>query len=126
MKVFLLLSPDPIQPLPSISDPSVGAAVTFSGLVRNTEEHRPISSLFYEAYLPMAENSIREILGQLSLQHPCTSFELLHRLGHVPVGELSLWIRVLAPHRAEAFSLLTHFLDHLKKDVPIWKTKPSP
>ena len=47
MKVFLLLSPDPIQPLPSISDPSVGAAVTFSGLVRDSEEHRPISSLFY-------------------------------------------------------------------------------
>jgi len=73
----------------------------------------------------MAETLIREILRQLSLSHPCFSIEVLHRLGHIQVGETSLWIRVLAPHRAEAFALLTQFLDRLKQDVPIWKTKPS-
>ena len=125
MKVFVRLSPDPITPLPDIADSTCGAVVTFSGVVRNEEQHQPITSLFYEAYHPMAETMIRDILRQLSLPHPCTSVEVLHRLGHVPVGEVSLWIRVLAPHRAEAFSLMTHFLDRLKKDVPIWKTKPS-
>ena len=125
MKVFVRLSPDPITPLPDIADSTCGAVVTFSGVVRNEEQHQPITSLFYEAYHPMAETMIRDILRQLLLPHPCTSVDLLHRLGHVPVGEVSLWIRVLAPHRAEAFSLMTHFLDRLKKDVPIWKTKPS-
>ena len=125
MKGFVRLSPDPITPLPDIADSTCGAVVTFSGVVRNEEQHQPITSLFYEAYHPMAETMIRDILRQLSLPHPCTSVDLLHRLGHVPVGEVSLWIRVLAPHRAEAFSLMTHFLDRLKKDVPIWKTKPS-
>jgi len=48
----------------------------------------------------------------------------MHRFGHIPVGETSLWIRVRAPHRAEALNLLTQFIDRLKKDVPIWKTKP--
>lgn len=126
MKILLRLSSEPIQPLPELSDPSAGALITFSGLVRHTENHHPISSLFYEAYQPMAETVIRDILRQLSLQHPCISVDLLHRLGRVPVGEIAIWIRVLAPHRAEAFSLLTHFLDRLKKDVPIWKTQPSP
>jgi len=125
MKVFVRLSPDPITPLPNITDSTSGAVVTFSGVVRNEEQSQPITSLFYEAYHPMAETMIRDILRQLSLSHPCTSVDLLHRLGHVPVGEISIWIRVLAPHRAEAFSLMTHFLDRLKKDVPIWKTKPS-
>ena len=125
MKVFVRLSPDPITPLPDIADSTCGAVVTFSGVVRNEEQHQPITSLFYEAYHPMAETMIRDILRQLSLPHPCTSVEVLHRLGHVPVGEISIWIRVLATHRAEAFSLMTHFLDRLKKDVPIWKTKPS-
>jgi len=125
MKVFVRLSPDPIAPLPNITDSTSGAVVTFSGVVRNEEENQPITSLFYEAYHPMAETMIRDILRQLSLPHPCTSVDLIHRLGHVPVGEISIWIRVLAPHRAEAFSLMTHFLDRLKKDVPIWKTKPS-
>jgi len=73
----------------------------------------------------MAETLIREILRQLSLSHPCSAVEVLHRLGHIQVGETSLWIRVLAPHRAEAFALITHFIDRLKQDVPIWKTKPS-
>jgi molybdopterin synthase catalytic subunit len=125
MKVFVRLSPDPITPLPNITDSTSGAVVTFSGVVRNEEQNQPITSLFYEAYHPMAETLIRDILRQLSLPHPCTSVEVLHRLGHVPVGEVSLWVRVLAPHRTEAFSLLTQFIDRLKKDVPIWKTKPS-
>ncbi len=126
MKVFVRLSPDPITPLPDITDSTSGAVVTFSGVVRNVEQNQPITSLFYEAYHPMAETLIRDILRHLSLSHPCSSVEVLHRLGHIHVGEISLWIRVLAPHRAEAFSLLTHFLDRLKQDVPIWKTKPSP
>ena len=126
MKVFVRLSPDPITPLPDIVDSTSGAVVTFSGVVRNEEQNQPITSLFYEAYHSMAETLIREILPQLSLLYPCSSVEVLHRLGHIQVGETSLWIRVLAPHRAEAFALLTHFLDRLKQDVPIWKTKPSP
>ena len=50
--------------------------------------------------------------------------EVIHRLGTVPVGETSLFVRVRAPHRSEAFQLLTSFLDRLKQDVPIWKTQP--
>lgn len=126
MKVFVRLSPDPITPLPDIADSTSGAVVTFSGVVRNEEQSQPITSLFYEAYHPMAEALIRDILRQLSLSHPCSSVEVLHRLGHIQVGDTSLWIRVLAPHRAEAFALMTHFLNRLKQDVPIWKTKPSP
>ena len=126
MKVFVRLSPDPITPLPDIADSTSGAVVTFSGVVRNVEQNQPITSLFYEAYHPMAETLIRDILRQLSIPYPCSAVDVLHRLGHIPIGETSLWIRVLAPHRAEAFSLLTHFLNRLKQDVPIWKTKPSP
>jgi molybdopterin synthase catalytic subunit len=72
----------------------------------------------------MAENIMQQILEELSLIYPCTSVEVVHRFGHIPAGETSLWIRVHAPHRAEAFALLTHFIDRLKNDVPIWKTKP--
>lgn len=126
MKIFIQLSSKVIQVLPDISDPSSGAVVTFSGVVRGTEDHKPISSLFYEAYQPMAENMIRDILVQIASQVPCTSAEVLHRLGSVPVGQASLWVRVFAPHRAEAFTLLTRFLDRLKQEVPIWKTQPSP
>jgi molybdopterin synthase catalytic subunit len=124
MKTFILLTSEPIVPSPEPRDPSSGAVATFSGVIRDHEETGPILSLFYEAYQPMAENIMRQILDELSLKYPCTSVEVVHRFGHIPAGETSLWIRVHAPHRAEAFGLLTHFIDRLKKDVPIWKTKP--
>ena len=124
MKTFILLTSEPIVPSPEPRDPSSGAVATFSGVIRDHEETGPILSLFYEAYQPMAENIMRQILEELSLKYPCTSVEVVHRFGHIPAGETSLWIRVQAPHRAEAFGLLTHFIDRLKNDVPIWKTKP--
>jgi molybdopterin synthase catalytic subunit len=124
VKILILLTSEPIIPSPEPKDPSSGAVLTFSGVVRDHEETGPILSLFYEAYQPMAKNIMRQILEELSLKYPCTSAEVVHRFGHIPAGETSLWIRVHAPHRAEAFALLTHFIDRLKNDVPIWKTKP--
>lgn len=124
MQISVRLGPEQIVPPPVSTDPTSGAVVSFLGVVRGEEQGQPIRSLFYEAYRPMAENQIREILTGLSLQLPCTSVEVSHRLGSVPVGETSLWVRVCAPHRAEAFQLLTTFLDRLKQDVPIWKTQP--
>jgi molybdopterin synthase catalytic subunit len=124
MKTSILLTPEPILPLPELKDPSSGAVISFSGVVRDHEDKTPISSLFYEVYQPMAENMMHQILQELSLKYPCIAVEVAHRFGHIPVGETSLWVRVSASHRAEAFGLLTHFIDRLKKDVPIWKTRP--
>lgn len=124
MKIQIRLSPEKIVPPKESTDPASGAVVCFSGTVRGEENGQPILSLFYEAYRPMAENQIRVILTELAEKLPCTSAEVVHRLGKVPVGETSLFVRVRAPHRSEAFQLLTSFLDRLKQDVPIWKTQP--
>jgi molybdopterin synthase catalytic subunit len=124
MKIQIHLGPAKITPPKESSDSANGAVVCFSGTVRGEEAGQPIHSLFYEAYRPMAENQIQAILTELAAKHPCTSAEVIHRLGTVPVGETSLFVRVRAPHRAEAFQLLTSFLDRLKQDVPIWKTQP--
>jgi molybdopterin synthase catalytic subunit len=124
MKIQIQLGPEKIVPPKDSSDSANGAVVCFSGTVRGQENGQPIRSLFYEAYRPMAENQIMAILTDLAGKYPCTSAEVMHRLGRVPVGETSLFVRVRAPHRAEAFQLLTSFLDQLKQDVPIWKTQP--
>ena len=124
MKIQINLGPEKIVPPKESSDSTNGAVVCFSGTVRGEENGQPIRSLFYEAYRPMAENQIQSILTDLAGKYPCTSAEVIHRLGTVPVRETSLFVRVRAPHRAEAFQLLTSFLDQLKQDVPIWKTQP--
>jgi len=102
-----------------------GAQVEFHGIVREGEHGRTIAGLQYEAYIPMADRQIRRILDQLSATSPCQSVWFIHRLGWVPVGEASLYIRVHAPHRHPAFHLCSDLIDLLKKDVPIWKSASS-
>jgi len=46
---------------------------------------------------------------------------MVHRLGHLEVGETSVFIAVSAAHRAAAFDACRHAIDTLKKTVPIWK-----
>ena len=49
------------------------------------------------------------------------SVRVVHRLGVVKVNEASLWVEVVAPHRAEAFAACQWLIDGLKRVVPIWK-----
>ena len=102
---------------------SAGAVAEFSGIVRDSENGEPIAALEYEAYSPMAEKEIRRILEALGGKHPCLAATVIHRLGVIPVGEAAIYISVLGKHRGEAFAVLTEFMNRLKQDVPIWKTR---
>ena len=99
-----------------------GAQVEFRGIVREMERGDSIAGLQYEAYIPMADRHIRRILDQLRETWPCHELWFIHRLGWVPVGEASLYIRVHASHREPAFRLCSDLIDLLKRDVPIWKS----
>ena len=103
------------------ADGTSGAVVEFAGVVRGEEEGAPITALDYEAYEAMARSEMERIVRELSGQYTCHEVEITHRIGHVPAGEASILVRIAAKHRAEAFSLLTEFMDRLKRDVPIWK-----
>jgi molybdopterin molybdotransferase len=98
-----------------------GAVAEFSGTVRDLENGETISALEYEAYSPMAENQMRQILESLAEKHPCLAATVVHRIGVIPVGETAIYICVLGKHRGEAFALLAEFMNRLKQDVPIWK-----
>lgn len=100
-----------------------GAIVSFQGVVRQSENGQPIKGLYYEAYRPMAEKKIREILLELAQAHPCQAITVVHRTGWVPVGECSLYIEIAASHRKKALALCSDFIDRLKQDVPIWKNQ---
>ena len=52
---------------------------------------------------------------------PTRRVALLHRSGHLVVGEASVVVAASAPHRAEAFEACRHGIEQLKVDVPIWK-----
>ncbi len=105
-----------------LTDKACGAVVEFAGVVRAEENGAPLAALDYEAYDTMARQEMERILRDLGQRYPCRSVEVRHRVGRVAAGEVSIVVRVEAPHRAEAFGLLSDFMDQLKRDVPIWKT----
>ena len=102
--------------------PHCGAVVTFLGTVRDLTGDKVTVALDYEAYPGMAEKKIAEIEADvrcaLAGRRSCV---MVHRLGHLEVGEVSVAVAVSCPHRADAFDACRHAIDRLKELVPIWK-----
>jgi len=103
----------------------IGAVVEFHGIVREQEGATSLSALCYEAYEPMARREFSRIFAELSATHPVQDVVVIHRLGRVPVGEASLYVRVMAKHRGQALAFCGALIDRMKEDVPIWKV-PQP
>lgn len=98
-----------------VSDPRAGAVVTFSGVTRDVTE------LDYEAYVPMAERQIAEIVTNAISRHGLCAAAAEHRIGIVPRSEASVTVAASAPHRAEAFAGAREIIDEIKANAPIWK-----
>ena len=99
----------------------MGAAVSFLGVVRGTEGKAAISALEYETFQRMAEHQISLLFDELEKRWPIESVRLVHRVGLVKAGVPSLWVEVIAPHRAEAFAACQWLIDEMKRVAPIWK-----
>lgn len=127
MQIEIQFTHEPIV-VPPLTLPSreIGACVEFQGLVREMEKGEPLTGLSYEAYHPMAGQQMCRIFEELATVHPCEAVHFIHRLGWVPVGEVSIFIRVLGSHRGEALALCGAAINRMKADVPIWKqSRPS-
>ena len=99
----------------------MGAAVYFTGLVRNSEEGKTIAAIEYEAFHAMVERQFGLLFDEMEKRWPIESVRLVHRIGMVKVNEPSLWVEVIAPHRGEAFAACQWLIDEMKRVVPIWK-----
>jgi molybdopterin synthase catalytic subunit len=98
-----------------------GAVVTFLGTVRDLTDGRITIALDYEAYPAMAEKKMAEIERETRTRWPVGEMAMIHRLGHMDVGEISVAVSVSCPHRAQAFEACRFAIDRLKELVPIWK-----
>ena len=102
-------------------NPTRGARVAFSGIVRDSENGEPIDGILYSAYEEMAQPLLEEMAAAGRRRFPKHGLWLEHRLGFVPAGEPSVHILVTTPHSAEAFEISRWYLDQVKTRLPIWK-----
>jgi molybdopterin synthase catalytic subunit len=100
---------------------SNGAVVTFLGVVRDFSRGRKVLYLEYEAYKEMAIRKMRQIADEVREKWTIDDIAILHRVGHLEVGERSVAIAVAAPHRKAAFEACEYAIGRLKEIVPIWK-----
>src|SRR5512136_1756773 len=101
--------------------PEDGAVVVFEGVVRNHSQDKPVRFLEYDAYEPMALKKLEEIELRVKNEFDIRDIAIVHRLGHMEIGECSTVIVVASAHRGPAFDACRFAIDTIKKIVPIWK-----
>lgn len=105
----------------SVRHHSAGAVVLFLGTVREFTQGVQTSWLEYEAYSEMARASMAALEAEALQRFPLTGVAIVHRIGHLQLGDISVAIAVSAPHRSQAFDAGRWLIDTLKECVPIWK-----
>ena len=118
------LTPDPIDYAAlteSVRSNDAGAVVLFLGTVREFTDERRTVALDYDAYQPMAEVQLQKIEEEARRRWAIEKVAIVHRIGRLELGEISVAVAVSAPHRGEAFEAGRFLIDTLKVTVPIWK-----
>ena len=102
---------------------TAGGECVFLGRTRRDVHaaHGPLVRLSYEAYRPLAERTLRELAEEAQERFGCLTVIVHHAVGDVPVGEASVLVQVVCPHRDEAFEACRFLIDRLKATAPIWK-----
>lgn len=105
----------------AVRSPECGAVVLFLGTVREMTGDKRTLRLGYDAYPAMAQAKMAELEVEARRRWPVREIRLVHRLGVLELGEVSVAVAVGSPHRADAFEAARWLIDRLKEVVPIWK-----
>jgi molybdopterin synthase catalytic subunit len=124
--MYLTPSPIDVSGMLAQARASDGALCLFLGVVRNENEGRPTVAIIYEAYGPMAEKEMEKVALSLAQEWPKTRLSMRHRVGRLAIGDVSVAIVAVSPHRADAFAACRAAIDRIKTTVPIWKQEIHP
>lgn len=96
-----------------------GAIVTFQGVVRS--EDGRLWALELEHYPAMTEKSLQNFGKTAATRFALSDWKIIHRYGHLPVGETIMMVATAARHRRAAFEGAEYLMDWLKSRAPFWK-----
>ncbi len=105
----------------SLKSTQAGAFCAFEGWVRDHHQGKKVFALEYEAHKKLCQKEANKILTEMHQQFDTLQAGIVHRVGHLQVGEIAVWIGVSASHRDQAFKACRFLIDEIKQRLPIWK-----
>ncbi len=100
---------------------AAGGFCSFEGWVRDHNEGHRVVALEYEAEPALCQKEAAKILQEAQTKFDIIELKAFHRTGKLKVGEMSVWVGVIAVHRDAAFAACRYTIDEIKHRLPIWK-----
>ena len=121
---MLRVSPDPFDIGRELrafgqGDPGVGAVVSFTGMVRDTDGD--LDAMEIEHYPGMTERAIGKIMDQAKSRWSLRDVLVIHRHGILKPGDPIMMVATASAHRTAAFEAAEFLMDYLKSRAPFWK-----
>lgn len=112
--------------LAELAHPGAGGVSFYVGTVRGEEGGAPVAALHYEAFPEMAAPELERLRQETVARFGLLDAIVIHRTGRIAAKEPILLVALSGAHRAETFQAVAHFMDELKRRVPIWKLEETP
>lgn len=122
--MLIEITRDPIDPasvLGRVGGSPDGASLLFLGTVRDHNDGRTVDGMEYEAYEAMATEVLRAIADEAARELGTGRVAVVHRIGTLTVGDVSVAIAVSSPHRGQAYHASRYVIEEIKKRLPVWK-----
>jgi molybdopterin synthase catalytic subunit len=104
---------------------SIGALVSFVGLVRDISAGSTINTLTLEHYPGMTESTLQAIELEAKSRWDIIDSLIIHRVGTLQPSDQIVLVAVTSAHRGEAFKACEFIMDFLKTSAPFWKKEAT-
>lgn len=101
----------------------VGAIVTFTGTVRDTDGS--LKSMTLEHYPGMTERELETVAAEAESRWPLLGCRIIHRYGELRPADNIVLVVTLSAHRQAAFEAADFLMDFLKSRAPFWKKEDT-
>jgi molybdopterin synthase catalytic subunit len=99
----------------------IGAAVTFTGLVRDFAGSAGVQRMTLEHYPGMTQRQLEAIVADAQQRWPLDGCLVIHRYGELAPGDRIVLVITTSAHRQAAFEASAFLVDWLKTKAPFWK-----
>jgi molybdopterin synthase catalytic subunit len=104
---------------------SIGAIVSFVGLVRDVNDGDTVNTLTLEHYPEMTEKSLQAIELEAKTRWDIIDSLIIHRVGTLKPADQIVLVAVSSAHRGDAFHACEFIMDYLKTSAPFWKKEAT-